>query len=62
MAFFLALPGAECIAECLRHEFVTRFEVLVEATNRQTGFRHQLRNPESREARCRPHRIPLSWK
>src|SRR5579863_2041599 len=46
----LALPDSECIAECLRYQFVTRVEVLVEATNRQAGFLHQLRNSES----CKP--------
>jgi hypothetical protein len=33
----MALPGAECIAESLRHEFVTRVEVLVKAAHRQAG-------------------------
>src|SRR5258708_39875876 len=33
-SFLLALPDAECIAERLGHEFVTRIEVLVEAAHR----------------------------
>src|SRR5579863_9493665 len=46
-SFLLALPDAECVAKRLGHEFVTRVEVLVEATHREAGFLHQLRNSES---------------
>jgi hypothetical protein len=49
-SFLLALPDTECIAECLRHYFVTSVEVLVVAANRQARFLHQVRNSESRKA------------
>src|SRR6202020_3225208 len=48
-SFPLALPDAECIAECLLDEFVARFEVFVEPTNRQAGLLHQPSNSKPRE-------------